>query len=874
MNSSKARGARRVLSVAAAFAATALVITGCTATGGGGDSDEPVELTFWSWLPDIQKTVDLFEEAHPNITVKVENVGVGVDEYTKIQNAVDAGSGGPDVAHMTYDAVPAFALTGALADLTQTGGESIADTFLPGVVSLVQFGDAIYGVPQDFGPGVMYYREDLFTAAGVEVPTTWAEYADAAAALHTANPNAYITYLEPGLVDAPYMGLWQLGAKPWVIENGTDLTLDLQSDEALQWADYWTDLNNAGLTLESVQGSDEWFKQMGDGQIATWVVGAWGLQALTGVLPQNEGLWRVAPQPVWNEGDTGTSQWGGSASVVLAQSEKQEAATEFALWMNGLGRGRAVAARRPGSAPDHERGLGRTRRSSTRRSRTSAASRLARSSRSRHRTPSSAGAGPRSSPTSAASTRTPSDRRSRARPVSPKASRPGRTGSPSTRKSRASRSPSSNRRAPLAGDAALRRARHPHPSFNLSPQGRHTMPRITLPSGFQFGVATSAYQIEGAWDADGKGPSIWDTFSQTPGRVDGDVPGDRGVDHYRRYREDVAIMRDLGLDSYRFSLSWARLLPEGTGRINRAGIDFYSRLIDELLAAGIDPNVTLYHWDLPQALEDRGGWANRDVADWFGEYAALAFAEFGDRVPRWATLNEPIALWVGYGMGVFAPGRADERDGRAAMHNALLAHGRGVQEFRASGASGEIGIVLDIWQRHPATDSPQDRAIAERDEDDGFRFFLDPLLGGGYSDRLTSRLTAEGTMPEVRDGDLELIATPIDYLGLNVYSRVVVSAENYNPKWWVADDSHPGGNFLDNGMEFYPKSVYDAIGMVRSEYGFEGPIFITENGVSDGRTVADPCMTRSGSRTSRASSSGSPARSTKVRMCGATTCGR
>lgn len=330
------RGVRRAVTVAAALAATALVITGCTTDT---PSDEPVEITFWTWLPDIQTTIDKFEEAHPNITVKVENVGVGVDEYTKIQNAVDAGSGGPDVAHMTYDAVPAFALTGALADLTQTGGESIADTFLPGVVSLVQFGDAIYGVPQDFGPGVMYYREDVFTAAGVEVPTTWDEYAAAAEALHAFNPDTYITYLDPGLVDAPYMGLWQLGAEPWPIEGESNLTLNLQSDEAVQWADYWTDLNNKGLTIESVQGSEEWFKQLGDGQMATWVVGAWGLQALTGVLPENEGLWRVAPQPVWNEGDTGTSQWGGSASVVLEQSDKKEAATTFALWMNGSDEG-------------------------------------------------------------------------------------------------------------------------------------------------------------------------------------------------------------------------------------------------------------------------------------------------------------------------------------------------------------------------------------------------------------------------------------------------------------------------------------------------------------------------------------------------------
>ena len=366
------------------------------------------------------------------------------------------------------------------------------------------------------------------------------------------------------------------------------------------------------------------------------------------------------------------------------------------------------------------------------------------------------------------------------------------------------------------------------------------MPKILLPKDFTFGVATSAYQIEGAWNEDGKGPSIWDTFTRTPGKVAGDVPGNRGVEHYQRYREDVALMRDLGIESYRFSLSWSRLMPEGAGRVNQAGVDFYSRLIDQLLEQGIAPNVTLYHWDLPQALEDRGGWVTRDVVGWFGDYAALVFDSYGDRVRRWATLNEPISIWVGYGMGAFAPGRSDEKAARQAMHNALLAHGRGVEAFRAAGSPGEIGIVLDIWQRHPATDKPEDKALAADDEDNGFRFFLDPLLGGGYSERLTQRLTAAGTMPEIEAGDLELIATPIDYLGLNVYSRVVVSAEHYNPKWWVADEWHPGGNFLDNGMEFYPKAVYDAIHMVKTDYGFDRPIFITENGVSDGKTLADP----------------------------------
>jgi len=366
------------------------------------------------------------------------------------------------------------------------------------------------------------------------------------------------------------------------------------------------------------------------------------------------------------------------------------------------------------------------------------------------------------------------------------------------------------------------------------------LPKLQFPAGFDFGVATSAFQIEGAWNEDGKGPSIWDTFGHIPGKVHGDIPGDRGADHYHRYREDVALMRDIGITSYRFSLSWSRLIPEGRGPINQKGIDFYSRLIDELLAAGIQPNVTLYHWDLPQALEDKGGWINRDIIGAFSDYADMAFRAYGDRVHRWATLNEPISIWVGYSMGVFAPGRTDEKTARQALHHALVSHGKGVEAFRASGKTGDIGVVFDIWQRHPATDKPEDQAIADRDEDDGFRFFLDPVLKGDYSERIRKRLTERGTMPVIADGDLKLINAPIDYLGLNVYSRVVVSAEHYNPKWWVADDKHPGGNFLDNGMEYYPKAVYDAIFMAKQQYGWQGPIFITENGAADGPNATNP----------------------------------
>ncbi|MDQ0642646.1 GH1 family beta-glucosidase [Microbacterium murale] len=364
------------------------------------------------------------------------------------------------------------------------------------------------------------------------------------------------------------------------------------------------------------------------------------------------------------------------------------------------------------------------------------------------------------------------------------------------------------------------------------------MSLLNLPRSFEFGVATSAFQIEGAWDADGKGPSIWDTFGHTPGKVLDDIPGDVACDHYHRYPEDIEIMKWLGLDSYRFSLSWSRIMPDGVGRINQKGLDFYRRLTDSLLDAGITPNATLYHWDLPQALQDRGGWPDRDVADWFAEYAAVAFDALGDRIGRWATVNEPISTWVGYALGAFAPGLRDERAGRQAMHNQMLAHGKAVQAFRAAGSPGDIGVVLDIWKRQPATDSADDRALAAQGEDDGFRFFLDTLRGGGYSDRLRERLQAEGTFPDVHDSDQEIIASPVDYLGLNVYSRVVVNSENQDSNGWAESDPPRGGNFLDDGSEFYPRAVYEALQMVRDDYGWNGPIYITENGLPDG--PADP----------------------------------
>lgn len=360
-----------------------------------------------------------------------------------------------------------------------------------------------------------------------------------------------------------------------------------------------------------------------------------------------------------------------------------------------------------------------------------------------------------------------------------------------------------------------------------------------FPPSFRFGAATSAFQVEGAWEADGKGPSIWDTFGHTPGRFYDNLPGDFACDSYNRLEEDLRLISEVGIDSYRFSLSWPRLLPDGTGRVNPAGIGYYDRLVDGLLELGVQPNVTLYHWDLPQALEERGGWGNRDVADWFADYATVAFDRLGDRVRTWSTLNEPISIWMGYGRGVFAPGIRDERLGRRALHHALLAHGRAVQAFRAAGSPGEIGVVLDIWRRVPLTESAEDVQLAAEGEDDGFRFFLDPLLKGAYSDRIVDRLTREGTLPEIEDGDLTTISENLDFLGVNVYSRVVVDSTQAKPEAWAQSTPYPGGNYLDNGLEFYPRAVYEALEMLERDYGWRGPVMITENGMADGPGAGD-----------------------------------
>ncbi len=351
------------------------------------------------------------------------------------------------------------------------------------------------------------------------------------------------------------------------------------------------------------------------------------------------------------------------------------------------------------------------------------------------------------------------------------------------------------------------------------------MERLDFPSDFVWGAATSAYQIEGATDEDGRGPSIWDRFCERPGAV---VNGDTGAvacDFYHRHPEDVALMRELGLDAFRFSIAWPRVLPEGRGRVNQAGLDFYDRLVDELLANGVRPFPTLYHWDLPQALEDAGGWPARATAEAFVEYVELVAARLGDRILDWTTHNEPYCTsWLGYGLGYHAPGRTSLADASAAAHHVLLSHGLAVEALRRESQYAEVGIVLDSWPVHPASDDPRDVAAAV--EADGFRnrLFFDPVLRGRYPDDVLERLG--NAAPTVRDSDLATIAAHIDFLGVNNYSRTIVRAgENGEPVEVSATDAPTTAM----GWEIYPDAIYEVLTRLHRDYA-SPPLFVTENG--------------------------------------------
>lgn len=350
-----------------------------------------------------------------------------------------------------------------------------------------------------------------------------------------------------------------------------------------------------------------------------------------------------------------------------------------------------------------------------------------------------------------------------------------------------------------------------------------------FPADFLWGAATSAYQIEGSPLADGAGPSIWHRFAHTPGKVAGGDTGDVACDHYRRYRDDVEWMRRLGLGAYRFSLSWSRILPDGTGQVNQRGLDFYRRLVDALLAAGIEPFVTLYHWDLPAALDDRGGWLNRDVAGWFAEYAAVCVRALDDRVRWWATLNEP---WVvadsGYLHGVLAPGRRSAAEAARAAHHLLLAHAAGVEAYRALGRN-RVGLVLNFEPKHPAGDRPEDVAAAARADAYMNRHYADPVFLGRYPAELAEIYGDAWEEPPA--ADLARIQAPIDFLGINYYSRSVVRHDPAEPFLYAASVRQQGSVYTATEWEVYPEGLAETLRWARDRYG-AAPIFVTENGAA------------------------------------------
>jgi beta-glucosidase len=337
-------------------------------------------------------------------------------------------------------------------------------------------------------------------------------------------------------------------------------------------------------------------------------------------------------------------------------------------------------------------------------------------------------------------------------------------------------------------------------------------------SDFLWGAATAAYQIEGAVDEDGRGESIWDRFCAIPGKVRAGETGSVACDFYHRYPEDIALMRELGLDAFRFSIAWPRVVPEGRGAVNKAGLDFYDRLVDELLAAGIQPFPTLYHWDLPQALEDGGGWTARSTAEAFVPYAEAVVGRLGDRVTHWTTHNEPwVVAWLGYGWGEHAPGRASEQAAVDAAHHVLLSHGWATDVIRRDVPDGRVGIVLNLEHVDPATDSEADAAAAREVDGRANRWFLDPIFRGAYPDDV-------GLTPPVRDGDLAAVGARIDFLGINNYFRFVVRE---GPEIVEV----PGGARTDMGWEVHPESLYKLLRRVADEYA-PASIYITENGAA------------------------------------------
>lgn len=376
-----------------------------------------------------------------------------------------------------------------------------------------------------------------------------------------------------------------------------------------------------------------------------------------------------------------------------------------------------------------------------------------------------------------------------------------------------------------------------------------------FPPNFLWGAATAAYQVEGAYNEDGKGPSIWDIFSHQPGTTYQGTNGDVAVDHYHRVKEDVQLMAEMGLQSYRFSISWPRLLPNGRGEINEAGIQFYSDLIDDLLAHNIEPMITLYHWDLPQALQDEGGWEARSTAEAFEEYARLCYARFGSRVKKWATFNETI-VFIGHGYitGNHPPSVRNPARAIQACHHVFVAHALAIKAFRGMGINGEIGFVNVLQPHSPLTNSQEDKTASDLADAIHTHWFYDPVLKGHYPAELLAQSQALWGVPRFAPGDDELLRkNRCDFIGLNYYRRETVSAQP--PVEKVSGEQgveglfyfvrNPQSTYTEWGWEIWPQGLTDGIMMIKERYG-DIPIYITENGLGavdpivDGEIVDDP----------------------------------
>lgn len=361
---------------------------------------------------------------------------------------------------------------------------------------------------------------------------------------------------------------------------------------------------------------------------------------------------------------------------------------------------------------------------------------------------------------------------------------------------------------------------------------------LRFPKNFLWGAATAAYQIEGAWDEDGKGESIWDRFAHTPGKIRGGDTGDIACAHYHRYAEDVDQMAALGLQAYRFSIAWPRIFPSGGGAPNQRGLDFYRRLLDALQQRNIQPLVTLYHWDLPQALQERGGWVNRDTALRFAEYAAYMFRQLGAQVPLWVTHNEPfIQAFYGHGNGENAPGHRRPWEILTVGHHLLLSHGLAVEAFRAlaphpatpNSPAPQIGIALMIWPHHPASQAPRDWQANRRVDGAMNRMFLEPLFRGSYPEDMLRHFARRGMRPAIRPGDMELISRPLDFLGINTYTRLLNRADRRDLLSGARQlPAPPPTTAMD--WEIYPDCVVEALAKA-AEYT-DLPLYLTENGAA------------------------------------------